>query len=113
MPHYFRHTSRFRAHTHDRALMRLRCCSAPLRGCPSLHAGEAPCPHCPRRPRETAHHVLFDCGATADLRGPPAYAALFTPQLLAAPRMCTWVHHAPQHLLAQYTHAGFQVFQLS
>jgi hypothetical protein len=100
MPYYFRHTSRFRAHTHARALMRLRCCSTPLRGCPSLHAGEAPCSHYPQRQRETAH-----------LRGSPAYAALFTPELLAAPRMRTWVHLAPQHVLAQYTHACFQIFQ--
>ena len=63
--------------------------------------------------RETAHHVLFDCDATAHLRGSPAYASLFTPELLAAPRMRTWVHLAPQHLLAQYTHACFQIFQPS
>jgi hypothetical protein len=113
MPYYFRHTGRFRAHTHARALTRLRCCSTPLKGCPSLHAGGARCPHCPQRPPETAHHVLFDCGATAHLRGSPAYAALFTPELLAAPRMRMWGHHAPQHLLAQYTHACFQIFQPS
>jgi hypothetical protein len=56
-------------------LMRLTC-NPPLRGCcPSLHAGEAPCPHCPQRPHETAHHVFFDCGASAHLRGSPAYTA--------------------------------------
>jgi hypothetical protein len=80
MSYYFRHTSRFRAHTHARVLMRLRCCSTPLRGCPSLHAGEVPCSHCPQRQHETAHHVLFHSDATRRTCAAPLPTLPFSPR---------------------------------
>ena len=39
MPCYYRRAS-FKAHTHVRALMRLRCCSDPFAASPTLHSGE-------------------------------------------------------------------------
>ena len=97
MPYYYRHASHFGAHTHVRALMRLRCCWDLFAASPTLHYGVPPvCPSCaaracadpgaPAAPPETAEHALLDCEAYATLRADPRFSHLFSPPLAPAAR---------------------------
>ena len=92
MPHYFRHTSQYRAHEHARALMRLRCCSDPFAASPTLHCdASTACVRCPAAPPETAEHALLDCTAYARLRAQARFAPLFASPLPAGERLRAFV----------------------
>jgi hypothetical protein len=107
MPHYFRHTSRFRNHQHARALMRLRCCSPPFAASPTLHyGGDTSCPHCPSTP-ETSEHALLDCPAYAGLRADPRFSPLFA-ALPAQTRLRALASAADQFALGAFVHACFE-----
>ena len=89
MPNYYRHASHFEAHTHVRALMRLRCCSDPFLASPNLHCGahrtaprvrteRLPTPMRPwrRLRRPSTHSETY-----ATLRAHPRFAHLFSSPL--------------------------------
>ena len=106
MPYYFRHTARFQNQAHARALMRLRCCSAPYAACATSHRGDSDCTLCGTP--ETPEHVLLDCPAHAELRSNPRYAPLFQ---AAAPPLSRWrafVNQQHQHRLAEYLSKCFE-----
>ena len=98
MPYYYRHASHFEAHTHVRALMRLRCCFDPFVAGPALYYGGLPdCPSCaarpdsdprtPAPPPETAKHALLDCETYAKrAAGQPPPLSTFFPPPCPAPR---------------------------
>ena len=120
MPYYYRHASHFGAHTHVRALMRLRCCSDPFAASPTLHYGGPPvCPSCaararadpgaPDAPPETAEHALLDCETYATLRADPCFSHLFSPPLAPAARLRAFVRLPDQHALAAFVHECFEI----
>lgn len=106
MPCYIRHTARFNSHAHARALMRLRCCSAPCAASATSFRDETACPHC--GVPETPEHVLLDCPAHNDLRLQPRFAPLFQ---TAAPPLSTFrafVSQPRQYSLAEFTFLCFE-----
>ena len=106
VPCYFRHTASFHSHTHVRALMRLRCCSAPFAACATSHCVDTNCPCCGMP--ETPEHVLLDCPAHNDLRSRPRFAPLFQ---AAAPPMSSFrafVTQPRQYSLAEFTSECFE-----
>ena len=106
MPYYFRHTARFKSLAHARALMRLRCCSAPFRACFTSFREEIACPRC--AVPETPEHVLLDCPAHDDLRSAPRFARLFNAAAPPLSRMRTFVTQPRQYSLAEYTSLCFE-----
>ena len=114
-PAYFAETSRFRERDHVRALMQLRCGSAPFVACATLRRlrGDQPvsCTCCPRDtvpspPPETAHHILYECPAFAQHRAEERYRPLFatTP---AGAHVRPLADHPDQFLLAEFIHYIF------
>lgn len=106
LPCYFRHTASFHSHTHVRALMRLRCCSAPFAACATSYRDDINCPHC--GVPETAAHVLLDCPAHNDLRARPRFAPLFQ---AAAPPLSSFrafMTQPRQYSLAEFTSICFE-----
>ena len=104
MPWYFRHTSRFPDLSYPRTLMRVRCGSTSLAGCPSNYsAHDTACPRCTTGAAETARHVFFECPSTAPLRADARYAQLFA-GLPAAPRerLRAFMNAPNQNLLAEF-----------
>lgn len=106
MPYYFRHTARFKSHAHVRALMCLRCCSAPCAACTTSFRDETACRSC--GVPETPEHVLLECPAHNDLRLKPRFAPLFQ---AAAPPLSTFrafVTQQRQYSLAEFAFLCFE-----
>ena len=106
MPYYFKHTARFHNHQHARALMRLRCCSAPFAACATAYKSDTRCTRCTTGAHETPEHVLFHCTHTADLRALPRFADLFP-----SPNLRAFATQQHQHRVAAYVHACFEKWE--
>ena len=106
MPCYFRHTARFNSHAHARALMRLRCCSAPCAACATSFREGTTCRSC--GVPETPEHVLMDCPAHADLRAKPRFAPLFQAAAPPLSAFRAFVSQPRQYSLAEFTFLCFE-----
>ena len=113
LPPYFSDTARYRRRDCARALMRLRCCSAPFAACATtrrMHPDKPTrCTCCQMRKPETAHHIFYECPAFASCRDDDRYRPLFA-ALPTGADVRPLADHPNQFLVAQFTHAVFEKY---